>query len=69
MKSGKNDKGDYNIVDFYFPQIVLQKDDFMPIDVFVLKDYYRNSFFNLIGKVRNIYLKQHNRWAMNHPED
>ena len=39
--------------DFYFPSNILKDEDFTPIETFVLKDYYRNSFLELIDKVRN----------------
>ena len=38
--------------DFYFPTEVLKDEDFSPIDIFILKDYYRNAFLELIDKVR-----------------
>ena len=40
------------IIDFYFPTTVLKSEDFLPVDIFVLKDYYRNTFLQLIDKVR-----------------
>jgi hypothetical protein len=39
--------------DFYFPSNILKDEDFSLVDTFVLKDYYRNSFLELIDKVRN----------------
>jgi hypothetical protein len=41
------------IVDFYFPSKELDREDFLPVDIKVLKDYYRNTFLQLIDKVRN----------------
>ena len=38
--------------DFYFPSEVLKDEDFSPVDIFILKDYYRNAFLELIDKVR-----------------
>ena len=38
--------------DFYFPTKVLKDEDFSPVDIFILKDYYRNAFLELIDKVR-----------------
>ena len=38
--------------DFYFPTEVLKDEDFSPVDIFILKDYYRNAFLELIDKVR-----------------
>lgn len=39
--------------DFYFPSNILKEEDFSPVETSVLKDYYRNSFLELIDKVRN----------------
>ena len=39
--------------DFYFPPNVLKEEDFSPVETSVLKSYYRNSFLELIDKVRN----------------
>ena len=41
------------IVDFYFPSKELDREDFLLVDIKVLKDYYRNTFLQLIDKVRN----------------
>ena len=38
--------------DFYFPSDILKSEDFAPVEIFVLKDYYRNAFLELIDKVR-----------------
>ena len=40
------------IIDFYFPTTLLESEDFLPFDISVLKDYYRNTFLQLIDKVR-----------------
>ena len=40
------------IIDFYFPTAVLKNEDFLPVDISVLKDYYRNTFMDLIDKVK-----------------
>ena len=40
------------IIDFYFPTTVLKNEDFLPVDISVLKDYYRNTFMDLIDKVK-----------------
>ncbi len=37
--------------DFYFPSTVLKDEDFLPVDFSVLKNYYRNTFLDLIDKV------------------
>ena len=42
------------IIDFYFSTTVLTTEDFAPFDISVLKDYYRNTFLDLIDKVRSI---------------
>ena len=34
---------------------VLEKDDYLPVDTNVLKNYYRNTFLQLVDKVRKIY--------------
>ncbi len=39
--------------DFYFPSEVLKKEDFAPVNILVLKEYYRNSFLEIIDDVRN----------------
>ncbi len=36
---------------FYFPSVELKDEDYFPVDIRVLKDYYRNSFLQLIDKV------------------
>ena len=38
--------------DFYFPSEILKNEDFSPVEIYVLKDYYRNAFLELIDKVR-----------------
>ena len=38
--------------DFYFPSEVLNDEDFAPVEILVLKDYYRNAFLELIDQVR-----------------
>lgn len=45
---------DKKIIDFYFPTTVLKQEDFAPLDISVLKDYYRNTFLDLIDKVSSI---------------
>jgi hypothetical protein len=47
---------DKKIIDFSFSTTVLKSEDFLPIDVLVLKDYYRNTFLDLIDTVRKKYL-------------
>lgn len=41
-------------INFYFPSSILKSEDFSPVDISVLKDYYRNTFLQLIDKVRKI---------------
>ena len=53
---------DKKIIDFYFPTIVLKREDFLSIDVLVLKDYYRNTFLDLIDTVRKNIFIIINRW-------
>ena len=53
---------DKKIIDFYFHTIVLKREDFLPIDVLVLKDYYRNTFLDLIDTVRKNIFIIINRW-------
>ena len=38
--------------DIYFPYEILKNEDFSPVEIYVLKDYYRNAFLELIDKVR-----------------
>jgi hypothetical protein len=38
-------------IKFYFPSEELKIEDYLPIDIRVLRDYYRNSFLQLIDKV------------------
>lgn len=48
-------------IKFYFPTKILKDEDYSPVESFMLKDYYRNSFLKLLDKVRiilnNIYNK------------
>ena len=41
--------------DFYFPTEILNNEDFSPVELQVLKDYYRNAFLELIDKVRKYF--------------
>lgn len=50
MKDEKKPKPMKNF-NFYFPSIELTKEDFLPFDIKVLQDYYRNSFLDLIDRV------------------
>ena len=42
-------------IDFYFPTKELEKDDYLPVDISVLQNYYRNTFLQLIDKVSQNY--------------
>ena len=42
-------------IQFYFPTKILEKDDYLPVDTNVLKNYYRNTFLQLVDKVSKIY--------------
>ena len=42
-------------INFYFPTKELTKEDYLPVDTSVLKNYYRNTFLQLIDKVSKIY--------------
>ena len=39
-------------INFYFPTKELTSEDYSPIDISVLKNYYRNEFLKLMDKVR-----------------
>jgi len=54
--------------DFYFPSEVLKDEDFSPVDIFILKDYYRNAFLELIDKVR-FYINNIFRLEKTHQKD
>ncbi len=41
-------------INFYFPTKELTSEDYSPIDISVLTNYYRNTFLQLIVKVRKI---------------
>ena len=45
-----NNENKYN---FYFPSDSLKDEDFSPVETFLLKDYYRNAFLEMMDKVRN----------------
>jgi len=42
-------------IEFHFPTKILEEKDFLPININVLINYYRNTFFQLIDKVSKIY--------------
>ena len=48
-------------IKFYFPTKILKDEDYSPVESFMIKDYYRNSFLKLLDKVRilinNLYNK------------
>lgn len=41
-------------INFHFPTKILTNEDFLPVDTQVLRNYYRNTFLELIDKVRMI---------------
>ena len=41
-------------MDFYFPTKVLKPEDYAPVQVLVLKDYYKNYFSSILDEVNNI---------------
>lgn len=43
-------------MDFYFPTNVLTSEDFTPVQVMALKDYYKNYLFKLIDDVKIYFL-------------
>ena len=47
-------------MDFYFPTIVLKPEDYAPVQVLALKDYYKNYFNNIIDEVYHILIKIYN---------
>lgn len=52
--NNQNNQNYEKIFNFYFPSEVLKNEDFMPVDIITLKNYYRNAFLELIDKVRKI---------------
>jgi hypothetical protein len=44
-------------MDFYFPTIVLKPEDYAPVQVLALKDYYKNYFNIIIDEVNHILIK------------
>ena len=42
-------------IKFYFPTKELTEDDYLPVNISILKNYYRNTFLQLIDKVRKIF--------------
>ena len=44
-------------INFYFPTKILKKEDFSPIEVLVLRDYYRNNVLQLLDLVIYIIFK------------
>ena len=41
-------------MDFYFPTKVLKQEDYDPVQVLALKDYYKNYFNSIIDEVNHI---------------
>jgi len=48
-------------INFYFPTKELKKEDYYPIDIAVLTNYYKNTFFQLIDEV-SLFLNLKHRW-------
>jgi hypothetical protein len=43
-------------MDFYFPTKVLKPEDYAPVQVLALKEYYKNYFNSIISEVSHIFL-------------
>jgi hypothetical protein len=41
-------------MDFYFPTQALKIEDYAPVQVLALKEYYKNLFKNLLAEVNHI---------------
>ena len=44
-------------MEFDFPTNVLKPEDYAPVQVLVLKEYYKNYFNNIIDEVNHIFIK------------
>ena len=42
-------------MDFYFPTKVLKPEDYAPVQVLALKEYYKNYFNSIIDEVTHIF--------------
>lgn len=43
-------------MEFYFPTNVLKTEDYAPVQVLALKEYYKNYFNNIIDEVNHLYI-------------
>lgn len=43
-------------MEFYFPTKVLKAEDYSPVQVMILKEYYKDSFNRIIEKVFHIFI-------------
>ena len=39
-------------MEFYFPTKVLKAEDYAPVQVLALRDYYKNYFYDIIDEVK-----------------
>ena len=44
-------------MEFYFPSKVLKTEDYAPVEVLALKEYYKNYFNSIIDEVNHIFIK------------
>ena len=42
-------------MEFYFPTKVLKPEDYAPVQVLALKEYYKNYFYSIIDEVNHSY--------------
>lgn len=42
-------------MEFHFPSKVLTAEDFEPVQVLALKEYYKNNFLQMLDKVSNLF--------------
>ena len=45
-------------MEFYFPTKVLKPEDYAPVQVLALKEYYKKYFYSIIEEVNHIYFLQ-----------
>ena len=43
-------------MNFHFPTNILKPEDYAPVQVLALKDYYKNYFYDIIDEVIHIFL-------------
>ena len=44
-------------MEFYFPSKVLKTEDYAPVQVLALKEYYKNYFNSIIDEVNHIFIE------------